>query len=340
MPAAVNGTGTTPSERPELGQDVASQHAPSQHAPSQLALAHDPLTDDALAGELRVWQRRKGHRYSLDDTLTAWVAAHAALREPALPERALDLGCGIGSVLLMLAYKLPTARLFGLEAQTQSFALACSNVARNQLEGRVSVELGDLRQPQRLESLVERSGGRFMLVTGTPPYLPPEHGTVPPDSQRAHARFELRGGVEAYMQAAAQVLHPDGLFVMCAGARADDRIERAAQQASLRIHEVLPVVPSVSKGVLFSVWTFRPAANADALKHTLEHSRAPLRLAPFVARDALGGRTQLALDLRAFFGLPLPQGEPSSPALRSRKRAAREQVQPTGHSKRDRAPGS
>ncbi len=275
----------------------------------------DELTDDALAGSLRVWQRRHGHRFSLDDTLTAWVAA----RTQPDASCALDLGCGIGSVLLMLAYKLPSARLFGLEAQTQSHQLACANIARNQLELRVSALLGDLRDEARLQLLLERNGARFPLVTGTPPYLPANDGTLPPDSQRAHARFELRGGVEAYMQAAARALQPDGVFVMCAGARADERIERGAHAAGLYVREVLPVVPSMRKGVLFSVWMLATLDGAPARPEIVRH-------APFIARDEHGARTQSALDVPTFFGLPIPEHEASSPVLRARSQPAHDRA--------------
>jgi tRNA1Val (adenine37-N6)-methyltransferase len=269
--------------------------------------ADDALTDDALAGEIRVLQREKGHRYSLDDTLTAWTAADARPNAAC----ALDLGCGIGSVLLMLTHALPQARLQGLEAQSQSFELAHKNVARNGLHARVSVALGDIRDSALLDRLVAQNGGRFELVTGTPPYLPKEHGTLPPDSQKAHARFELRGGVEAYVAAAAQVLAPGGAFVVCAGARGDERVLAAAKAHGLHIQERLAAVPSPIKGVLFTVWT-------------LGAEPRPYReRPPFVARDASGARTDQALALRAFFGLPNPTDEPSSPQLRKRGHAAR-----------------
>jgi tRNA1(Val) A37 N6-methylase TrmN6 len=266
------------------------------------------LTDDALAGELRVFQRRNGHRYSLDDTLTAWVAARARPRA----ESALDLGCGIGSVLLMLAYKLRTARLCGLEAQVQSHALASSNIARNGLAARVRATLGDLRERASLDALrAENLGQPFELITGTPPYLPKEHGTLPPDAQRAHARFELRGGVEAYVAAAAGLLAPSGVFVICAGVRTAERLERAAQDAHLYIHSAMPVIPSVAKGELFAVWTL----GASALPRAQE--------LPFIARDEHGARTQAALEVRSFFGLPITSGEAPSPLLRPRGRARR-----------------
>jgi tRNA1(Val) A37 N6-methylase TrmN6 len=280
---------------------------PAVSAPLTAPATNDELTDDALAGELRVFQRKHGHRYSLDDTLTAWTAAVA---RPGAA-RALDLGCGIGSVLLMLAHALPSARLFGLEAQAQSFDLVCKNVARNGLGARVQPAHGDMRDPAALDALVAQNGGRFELVTGTPPYLPKEHGTLPPDSQKAHARFELRGGVEAYIGAAARVLAPGGTFVVCAGARGDERVRGAAREHGLHVHARLAAIPSPLKGVLFSVWTLGTEP-ADFVERE-----------PFVARDATGARTEQARALRSFFGLPNPVDEPDSPRLRSRSQAAR-----------------
>jgi tRNA1Val (adenine37-N6)-methyltransferase len=272
----------------------------------------DALTDDALAGEIRVLQRKHGHRYSLDDTLTAWVAARARPHA----RRALDLGCGIGSVLLMLAHALPEARLFGLEAQAQSFDLVTKNIARNRLDGRVSAAHGDLRDTAKLDALLAQNrlaqnGERFELVTGTPPYLPKEHGTLPPDSQKAHARFELRGGVEAYVAAAARVLAPGGVFVVCAGARGDERVSGAAREHGLYVHERLAAIPSPIKGVLFSVWTLATEAKAYVERE------------PFVARSESGARTAQALALRSFFGLPNPTDEIESPQLRARGRSPR-----------------
>lgn len=302
------------------------------------------LTDDALAGHFRVLQRRKGHRYSLDDTLTAAVAARCAPRA----RRVLDMGCGIGSVLLMLAYKLGDARLWGVEAQAQSFALCELNVARNGVQERVSVHHGDLRDAALLSVLRDEAmlgsaevddadlgdasagdpgdpgegGGTrvppagFELVTGTPPYQPPGQGTVSPDSQRAHARVELRGGVEDYLAAAAGVVAPDGHVVVCADARTPERIERGAEAAGLWPIARLDAVPIADhKGALFSVFTLRPAVAGQP--HPV-CARQP----DFVARDAGGGRTRAALELRRFFDLPADESEPASPPRRARSQSA------------------
>jgi tRNA1(Val) A37 N6-methylase TrmN6 len=254
-----------------------------------MSFAGSELTDDALTGAFRVWQRRRGHRYSLDDVATAWEAARA------MPSaaRACDLGCGIGSVLLMVAYKLPSARLTGIEAQPVSLDLARRNVERNGVADRVELLLGDLRDL----AIQARAGvGEFDLVSGTPPYKPPREGTHPPDAQRAYARIELRGGVEDYLRAAARLVAPRGRVVVCSAA---DRVDRAlagaaaAELAPVRRRDVIP--RAGTKSALFTVWT---------LARRSDHDVALVHEPDLVARDAMGRRTEAAHALRRFFDLP------------------------------------
>jgi tRNA1Val (adenine37-N6)-methyltransferase len=282
------------------------------------------LTDDALTERVRVLQRRGGHRYSIDDVVTAWVAVAAGADAA---ETYLDLGCGLGSVLLMVADRLPRLWACGLEAQAQSFALAEHNVQRNALGARVRVLLGDLRAREAIErvrALAAELGGGFRgfdLITGTPPYKPLGSATPSPDPQRAHARVELRGGVEAYLAAAGQLLSPAGTCVVCMESAADARVRAGALAAGLSIQAVLPVIPMAGrKGRLFSVYRLgREPAEA-------------LQAAPLVLRDALGARTPAAHALRAFFGLSIDPSEPPSPALRPRaQRAAGGGSAPTCH---------
>jgi len=64
----------------------------SVNASEDALLADDPLTDDLLTADFRLLQRKRGHRYSLDDVATAFEGARA------LPEAetVCDLGCGMG----------------------------------------------------------------------------------------------------------------------------------------------------------------------------------------------------------------------------------------------------
>jgi len=249
--------------------------------------SHDPelgaLTDDRITRDYRVYQRAKGHRFSSDDVATAFVAWGAA---PSA-RRVVDLGCGLGSVLLHLAWKLPDATLVGVEAQAMSFALLQRNVTRNDLDARVSIHHGDLRDPALLAAL----GNGFDLVTGTPPYFPRDTAIDAMDEQRAYARIEHRGGVEDYLAAGAQLLAPGGTMVFCGDARAASRVDRGAAAAGLCIHAHCAIVPHEGRPALFAIWTLR------ALPGALARSTITLR-------DARGARTDEARALSAFAGFP------------------------------------
>jgi tRNA1Val (adenine37-N6)-methyltransferase len=243
----------------------------------------DELTSDAITASFRLLQRRRGHRFSIDDLATAWEAARAVSPEAA---SFLDLGCGVGSVLLMVAWRLPAARCFGIEAQDVSMELARRNVHENGLGERVRLLHGDLREVTR-----NWSHGPCALVTGTPPYLPLGTASASPDPQRAAARIELRGGVEDYLAAAARVLSPEGVVVVCSDGRVPERVVRGAAAAGLSPVRRLDVVPKAGRSPLFSVWTC-----ARAPRGALEHAEV-------IMRDERGERTEASQDMRRAFGL-------------------------------------
>ncbi len=260
------------------------------------------LSDDAIAGDFRIWQRIRGHRYSLDDVATAWEAAQLDL--PPSP-RLLDLGCGIGSVTLMLAHAFPGAMITGIEAQEISFELAQRNITRNELDPRVELVFGDLRE------VTKGMEPQFDLVTGTPPYFDPQKSSPSTDSQRTHARIEMRGGIEAYLRAGAHGLSASGRMVVCGDARRPDRVQMGANAAGLRLLARRDVVPRAGKDALFTIWTLARSAGDAPSDALFEHE-------PLVARDENGARTEQAHALRRFFGLEVNESEAPSPPLRVR----------------------
>lgn len=268
-----------------------------QGAPYELG----ELTDDLIAGTFRIWQRKAGHRFSLDDVATAWEAANAK------PDatRALDLGCGIGSVLHMVAHKLPHAQIVGIEAQPISFEMVSRNVARNAgLPERTRLIHGDIREAAVIADATR--DGLFDLVSGTPPYMPLGTSTVSPDPQRAGARVELRGGIEAYLQAGARAVAPNGRIVVCADARTPERAERGARDANLTILSRRDVIPRAGvKGALLTVWTCARKEDASIAHYEVAE--------PLVVRDENGARTAQAHAMRAFFDIPANLDEPASP---------------------------
>jgi len=233
---------------------------PRPDPPESPELAPGPGEDlCCLAGDFRIFQRRDGHRWSADDLVTAWFAIRAVRRigatGGALPRRIVDLGCGIGTVLLFLAWRFPDAVCTGIEAQDISAGMAARSIAWNGVADRCSVRHGDLRSPWLREGL-----GGADLVTGTPPYLPVGSG---PESKRVQCgpcRFEHRGGIEDYCLAAAQLLAPGAPFVACAAGFQRKRAAAAAAAAGLTLTGWMDVLPKPGKPPLFAVFSMQRAA--------------------------------------------------------------------------------
>lgn len=234
-----------------------------------------------LAGDWRILQKQRGHRWSLDDLVTAWVAARHARGAT----RLLDLGCGLGSVLLLLAWQFPQARVMGVEAQADRADLARRSIRYNGAEERCSVVTGDLREMQL--------DGAFDLITGTPPYFPRGSGT---ESDQAHARacrFEVRGGVEDYFVAVARWLTPGGRAVVCSAALEADRVRAGSRAAGLSVLEHVDVVGRAGK---------QPLVMIDAL------ARDPVETvqrSELIVRDATGQWTPAFRAVREAFGMPV-----------------------------------
>jgi tRNA1Val (adenine37-N6)-methyltransferase len=240
-----------------------------------------------LAGDWRILQRMDGHRTSLDDLLVAHLAAGLVADHP--PARCLDLGCGIGSVLLFLAWRFPTARLTGIEVQVVSADLARRSLRWNGIAGRAEIHAGDFRDPDVLGDAAS-----FDLVTGTPPYFPIGAGPESARVQRGPCRFEHRGGIEAYAAAARPRLAPGAPFVGCVAWNQRERVEPAARNAGLVLVRWREVVPRQGKEPLLCLFAMRAAASAERL----------VALAPLVVRDARGRRTEEFMAVRRALGMP------------------------------------
>ena len=245
----------------------------------------------ALTETFSLLQKRKGHRYSVDDMLVAHLATTWSAPTPG---RVLDLGCGLGSVLLIVAWAFPETRLVGLEVLDEHLAYARRNVRLNGCRGRVRVVPGDLRDRALVAGL-----GPFDFVTGSPPYFVPGSGTPCADPARTAAHFELRGGVEAYARAAATALAPEGLFFCCAPANPPERARAALEGAGLSPLFLQPVVPRAGRPPFLVLLVARPRRAG---------SPPPVEAGPLVLRDAQGRRSLAQIAIREWTGIPCPDG--------------------------------
>lgn len=261
-------------------------------------LAPKPEEDlSYLTGDFRIFQMKRGHRWSLDDFATALFAIRAARSMSEPPRAAIDLGTGIGSVLMMVAWALPDCPMTGIEAQDVSISLARRSLEYNGVDDRTQLLHGDLRDVAR-----DLPGASFDLVTGTPPYIPIGHGLVSDKAQRGPCCFETRGGIEDYCAAAQRLVSDRGVFVVCAGAQPEGRALRAALEAGLSPERVVDVVPREGKPVLFHVLVLSRARPA----------RAPHSTERFVVRDVAGRLTADMRSAREELGIPEMEAAPSS----------------------------
>jgi tRNA1Val (adenine37-N6)-methyltransferase len=193
-------------------------------------------TLDALSGHFRIFQLKKGHRYSTDDILTAWYGTTWC---PSA-KKALDLGSGIGSVGMTAAWRLPGASFVTIEAQDMSVALARKSARFNGIENRYEIRQGDFRDPALLGS-----EEKFDLILGSPPYFPLDAGVHGDHSQKIACRFEVRGTIADYCKTASEHLGWGGLFACVFPINPDaqaERVRKAAQEAGLTIIRSRPIV--------------------------------------------------------------------------------------------------
>jgi tRNA1(Val) A37 N6-methylase TrmN6 len=244
----------------------------------------EAMTLDGLTRDWTIFQRRRGHRHSTDDLLTAWYAV-TNVREA---RRLLDLGSGIGSVGLLALWCFPEATLTAIEAQEISFRLLRENVEANHLDERVTMVHGDLRDTSPGE-------GTFDLITGSPPYFDVKDGIVPADPQKAHARFELRGDIRDYCRAARRALGPGGRFVFCFPTVQRARAVHACEAAQLPLMAMRDVIPKAGLAPLFTLFLCRRVEDDTEIGTVVEP--------PYIVRDASGAQTAEHAAARALFGM-------------------------------------
>jgi hypothetical protein len=226
------------SRRAPSAEDLPASSAGSVAVPVPADCSWDPLV-----GKWVIAQPIARHRYSTDDVVVAWEAFREAYRLQALGSSGssgagsdwapacADIGCGLGSVLLMLQWMLPNARSVGIEAQSTRLDLAQTSIVANGCSHRCVAMQGDLRNNKLAAAAAksvskmlsssaagsaaiatdkDRGAAVFDIVTGTPPYFDPAVLGQPADAESSACLFETRGGIEAYCAAARKLLRPAG----------------------------------------------------------------------------------------------------------------------------------
>lgn len=157
-------------------------------------------TDAFLGGRLQLFQPAAGYRASTDPVL---LAAAAPVETG---DEVLDLGCGVGTVGLCVARRVPGVRLSGLELQESYAGLARRNAEINSIT--MTVCAGDLREmPAALRTVP------FDCVLMNPPWFADDHPGAA-DLGRNRARRENGATLDEWIGVALARLKQRGWLVI------------------------------------------------------------------------------------------------------------------------------
>lgn len=181
-------------------------------------------TDTFFSGGVRLRQPRCGYRFSIDAVILSGCL------HPRPGETIVDLGTGCGIIPILLAFRRPDVRIWGVEVQETLAALATENVCANGMESRVTVMGADLR-----DITAGTFGGPVDWVVSNPPYRRRRSGRVNPNTERALARHEIAMTLPDLVGAARRVLKTGGRLVVIYAA------ERTAELLSqMRLEHIEP----------------------------------------------------------------------------------------------------
>ena len=147
--------------------------------------------------------KKKGFCFGMDAVL---LSGFAQVKEG---EVAVDLGTGTGIIPILLEAKTNGKHFTGLEIQEEVAEMAGRSVRLNQLEDRVDIVRGDIKEASRLFGKAS-----FDVVTSNPPYMNDNHGLKNPDLPKAIARHEVFCTLDDVCREASLLLKSGGRFYM------------------------------------------------------------------------------------------------------------------------------
>lgn len=191
--------------------------------------------DGVFRNKVRIIQALKGYRVSEDALLLTWFTH---INDDSL---ALDAGTGNGVIAFGLARKNKTIICFGIEIQSAPVLRAKRGALINNLEDRVFLIRGDLRQADRLFR-----PHNFDIVVSNPPYHEYGRGRINRLSEKALSRHQIMMPVTKLFTVSSRLLKQDGHLSLIYPASGMDLIRKTATDTGFKISRVLWIYPRVN----------------------------------------------------------------------------------------------
>ena len=168
-----------------------------------ISLKENERIDDLQRNNYKIIQDPDRFCFGMDAVL---LSGFARAKEG---DQVLDLGTGTGIIPILLAAKTMAAHITGLEIQPDSADMASRSVKLNELEEKVEIITGDIKEAVSLFGAAS-----FDVVTCNPPYMTEHHGLTNPEAPKAIARHELLCTLEDVISQSSRLLRPGGNFYM------------------------------------------------------------------------------------------------------------------------------
>lgn len=235
-----------------------------------LATTHDSI----YQGKWLLEQPRKGYRFGTD----AMVLAAAVQAKPG--EKVLELGCGVGAVLLAAHARMPDVFLTGIERVPDYVELAKRNIIHNKVSRRINIFKGDLQNAMTIHSM-----GRFDHVIANPPYYEVGRHSGSITEIRRVARQQEPEALAEWIQAANRVLKPKGTVTFI--------------HAAEKLDDLLYGMKRFCGGIrIFPLWPQMGKPSKRIVVQGIKGSKAPLTLySGLVMHQEDGLSTERALEV-------------------------------------------
>ncbi|MDB5478297.1 MAG: methyltransferase, partial [Alphaproteobacteria bacterium] len=228
---------------------------------SKLATTHDSL----YQGRCTLEQPAKAYRFGTDAMLLA-ASIHAKPRE-----KVLELGCGVGAVLLAGHVRLPKTRFVGIEREAKYAELAQKNVERNKAGELVSIIKGDIADKALFKNL-----GSFDHVIANPPYYETGRHSGALGLLRRVARQHEPDDLEMWLQSANRFLKPKGSVIFIHSAEKLDELMVGLKKFCGAIR-------------VFPFWPQEGQSCKRIIIHALKGSKTPLSIMPGIVMHQHNG---------------------------------------------------
>jgi tRNA1Val (adenine37-N6)-methyltransferase len=156
----------------------------------------DETVDYLTCGNLSIFQKKKGYRYSLDSYLLA------AFVEEEPGTKILDIGSGSGVISILLS-SIKGLYATGVEIQEELAEMSMRSVKMAGLSDKVHIKCCDIKN---------YPGPKVDAILANPPFRPLDTGRINPRSEKAIARHELSLNLDTLLGKAYELLKPGGRF--------------------------------------------------------------------------------------------------------------------------------